>query len=86
MATPCVEVWQTSNLRPLRIGEERKKKEETTQLQFTYLLHVSHVTHQNLIGYISAISKPIHFWFPPKLSAIQGLQSSIHEDVKPNKL
>jgi len=27
-ATPCVEVWQTSNLRPLRLGEERKKKKE----------------------------------------------------------
>jgi len=22
--------------------------------------------HQNLIGYISVISKPIHFWFSPK--------------------
>jgi len=31
-ATPCVEVWQTSNLRRLRLGEEkrRKKKEQTT--------------------------------------------------------
>jgi len=27
-ATPCVEVWQTSNLRRLRLGEEKKKKEE----------------------------------------------------------
>jgi len=27
-ATPCVEVWQTSNLRPLRLGEEKKKEEE----------------------------------------------------------
>jgi len=25
--------------------------------------HMSGVTHQNLIGYISATSKPIHFWF-----------------------
>ena len=24
-ATPCVEVWQTSNLRRLRLGEEKKK-------------------------------------------------------------
>jgi len=23
-----VEVWQTSNLRPLRLGEEKRKKEE----------------------------------------------------------
>jgi len=33
-ATPCVEVWQTSNLLRLRLGEEKKerrrKKEETT--------------------------------------------------------
>jgi len=32
-ATPCVEVWQTSNLRRLRLGEEKKeerKKEEVT--------------------------------------------------------
>jgi len=31
-ATPCVEVWQTSNLQRLRLGEEKKKKkkEETT--------------------------------------------------------
>jgi len=26
-ATPCVEVWQISNLRRLRLGEERKKEE-----------------------------------------------------------
>jgi len=35
---------------------------------------VSGITHQNLIGYISAISKPIHFWFSTKLSTVQGLQ------------
>jgi len=35
---------------------------------------MSGVTHQNLIGYISSISKLIHFWFSPKLSAVQGLQ------------
>jgi len=33
-ATPCVEVWQTSNLPPLRLGEEKKieerRKKETT--------------------------------------------------------
>jgi len=26
-ATPCVEVWQTSNLQRLRLGEEKKKLE-----------------------------------------------------------
>jgi len=25
---PCVEVWQTSNLRRLRLGEEKKRKEK----------------------------------------------------------
>jgi len=39
-----------------------------------YLFIARQVMHQNLIGYISAISKPIHFWFSPKLSAVQGLQ------------
>jgi len=28
--TPCVEVWQTSNLRRLRLGEEKKEEEEQT--------------------------------------------------------
>jgi len=31
---------------------------------------MSGVTRQNLIGYISTISKPIHFWFSPKLSVV----------------
>jgi len=26
-ATPCAEVWQTSNLRRLKLGEEKKKEE-----------------------------------------------------------
>jgi len=29
-AIPCVEVWQTYNLRPLRLGEEKRKKIEIT--------------------------------------------------------
>jgi len=28
-ATQCVEVWQTSNLRRLRLGEEKKEEERT---------------------------------------------------------
>jgi len=37
-ATPCVEVWQTSNLRRLRLGEEkRRKKEETTGQKYNGL-------------------------------------------------
>jgi len=30
-ATPCMEVWQTSNLRRLRLGKEIKKEEEQQQ-------------------------------------------------------
>ena len=30
-----------------------------------------------LYFYISAISKPIHFWFSSKFSAVQGLQSQL---------
>ena len=39
-ATPCVEVWQTSDLQPLRLGEE-KKKEQTTGWKYIWsaLLH-----------------------------------------------
>jgi len=39
-ATPCVEVWQTANLRWLRLGEEIKKKkeeEETTGQKYNGL-------------------------------------------------
>ena len=41
-ATPCVEVWQTSNLRWLRLGEEikkKKKEEETTVQKYNGLLY-----------------------------------------------
>jgi len=31
-ATPCVEVWQTSNLRRLRLGEEKKIEEKRTRM------------------------------------------------------
>jgi len=39
-ATPCAEVWQTSNLRRLRLGEEKKerrKKEVTTGQKYNGL-------------------------------------------------
>jgi len=32
-ATPCVEVWQASNLQRLRLGEERKKEERKKKSQ-----------------------------------------------------
>jgi len=31
-----VEVWQTSNLRPLRLGEEKKKEEERRNHRMKY--------------------------------------------------
>jgi len=31
-ATPCVEIWQTSNLRPLRLGEEKKKERRKIEI------------------------------------------------------
>jgi len=34
-ATPCVEVWQTSNLQRLRLGEEKKKKKKKKKEQTT---------------------------------------------------
>jgi len=37
-ATPRVEVWQTSNLRPLRLGEERKKEERTNDRMKMYYI------------------------------------------------
>jgi len=32
-ATPCVEVWQTSNLQRLRLGEEKKMKRKKNKRQ-----------------------------------------------------
>jgi len=32
-ATQCVEVWQTSNLGPLRLGKEKKKKDRKNKRQ-----------------------------------------------------
>jgi len=37
---------------------------------------MSVVTHQNLIGYISAISKPIHFWFHQNYLLFKGYKVS----------
>jgi len=32
-ATPCVEVWQTSNLRRLRLGEEKEERKKKKKPQ-----------------------------------------------------
>ena len=48
--TPCVEVWQTSSLQPLRLGEEKKKKKErrrkieTTGRKYNILPYYGHKT------------------------------------------
>jgi len=36
-AIPCVEVWQTSSLRRLRLGQERKKEERTNDRMKIYM-------------------------------------------------
>jgi len=36
-ATPCVEVWQTSNLRRLRLDDKKRKIEETTGQKYNGL-------------------------------------------------
>jgi len=33
--TPCVQVWQTSNLRRLRLGEEKKKERRKKKIEET---------------------------------------------------
>jgi len=62
-AAPCVEVWQTSNLRPLRLVEERKKKKTNKrQDENIYaLLHraaINNITNVRIV-YLSLISKII---------------------------
>jgi len=68
MATPCVADIQAA---AAEIRRGRKKKPHSS----------SYLTHENLIGCISAFSKPIHFWFSPKLSATQGLQSQLQPEA-----
>jgi len=38
------------------------------------------VTHQNLIGYISAISKPIHFWFSQNYLLFKGYNANSNQN------
>jgi len=37
-ATPCVEVWQTSDLRRLRLGEEKKEGRRTNYSMKIYMV------------------------------------------------
>ena len=61
-ATPCVEVWQTSNLRRLRLGDEkkdRKKEEQTTGWKYNALLHRATITSQVVSGSSCAVSREL---------------------------
>jgi len=40
-ATPCVEVWQTSNLRRLRLGEEKKEERRRKKPQGKNIMSAS---------------------------------------------
>ena len=59
---PCVEVWQTSDLRPLRLGEEKKedrRKKEGKKLQgkniMAPLLHRAAITSER----VNCLKEPI---------------------------
>ena len=41
-ATPCVEVWQTSNLQLLRLGEESKKKPQAKNIMSASAMQDGH--------------------------------------------
>ena len=62
-----MEVWQTSNLRRLRLGEEKKKEEETTRQKYNGLpysysgesggyVNLSVVSIPNMVKF--AVSRP----------------------------
>jgi len=62
-AAPCVEVWQTFNLRPLRLVEERKKGGRRTNDRMKiympyYGAAINNVTNVRIV-YLSLISKII---------------------------
>ena len=49
-ATPCVEVWQTSNLRRLRLGEEiKKKKKKKPQHENIMVCSIPYGDHNKLL-------------------------------------
>ena len=60
---PCVEVWQTSDLWPLRLGEEKKKKEgrkETTGQKYNGppITQGGHKQYENIYGLPYYIGRP----------------------------
>jgi len=64
-ATPCVEVWQASNLRRLRLGEE-KKKEQTTVWKYIWsaLFHRATINYQYWRLHYTAVGQAelFRFW------------------------
>ena len=46
-ATPCVEVWQTYNLRPLRLGEEKKERKKKPQGKNIMVCPIPYGDHNN---------------------------------------
>jgi len=80
-ATPCVAVWQTSNLRPLRLGKEKKKKEQTTGWKYIWsaLLHwatiKTYIRHQEV--QIKSIAWVISAWERHDIEKYPSLTKSI---------
>jgi len=63
-----VEVWQTSNLRQLRLGEEKKKKEEERRTNHSMKIYMVSLFHR------ATINKPQH-------ENIYGLPYSIGQTI-----
>jgi len=45
-ATPCMEVWQTSNVRRLRLGEERKKDRTNGRMKIYMVCPITYGSHK----------------------------------------
>jgi len=64
----------------IRRGKKEERRNHTAPV-YLFIARQSLIVSKFFVGYISAISKPIHFWFSPKLSAIQGLQSQLQPEA-----
>ena len=76
-ATPCVDVWQTSNLRRLRLGEE-KKKEETTGQKYIMVCRIHRATIKKKKHFMAAVRSrrgnailPLCYIFPRLISEVR---------------
>jgi len=52
-----VEVWQTSNLRRLRLGEEKKKEEEERRTNHSMKIYMVSLFHRATINKCSAVAE-----------------------------